>query len=351
MTVFAHNNAAIVYSPWNWHIDGTRALTNNSGAYFKTLITGSPTGITLNFDVSSMIADATKIAYRIDRTGGWQVVSVAATVTVPLPARTSAWQKHMLEVVMIASSDGSNRWASPYVTAVKFTGIDVTGGTPTLVAPTKAPLTATVLGDSITEGDSTVAASGSPTVRSDGTLGWAFLLGELLGAEVGVIGFARQGITWPGGGNVPALNDAWNLQAAGLARSFAVDPDAVIINHGTNDAGNAVPAATFTAGLTTLLNNLLAQTTKARIMVIRPFNQAYSISDFTDAIAATTKPSRITLLSGITWTGGDGFDSLHPGGWANLSKYGPAVAAAVRTGLNGPAVGRRIWNGTTWVAV
>lgn len=333
MTI-AHNDAAIVYSPWNWHIDGSRALSNNAGAYFKVMLIGTPTAVSLTFDVSSMAAVASKIAYRVDCTG-WQIVNVAASVTVTLPSYTAAWAKRTLEVRIHSTSESYDRWSSPHATAVKFTGITTTPGSVTAVAPVVMQLRGVYYGDSITEGINTVGTSGDSTVRSDSTLSYASLTADLLGAEIGVIGFGRQGIIRTGNGSVPNLQDAYALQAAGLARSFSTPVDFIAINHGTNDNGVSTPGD-FITGYTAFLNSLMGVAAyPTKIIVMVPFNGAYGVSVYRTIIAATNDPTRIRLLdTSGWWASGDGLDAVHPGGWANWSKLAPNTARQIRTMLD-----------------
>lgn len=333
----APNDPNIVYSPYNWDRTSARALTVCGGAYFRALIAGSPTAITLNFDVSSMTGTfPSKIAYRIDG-GGWTEATVAATVAVPLPSATSAWTEHLIEVAVKSTTQSVNRWASPYATAVKFTGITTTPGTCTTAAIQSAGLRGIVLGDSITEGNGIFSNSGDATVQSDATLGFAFRLRDFLGAEVGVVGFGGLGLTVGGNGNVPALTSSWKLNAASLNRSFTSAPDFAVVNIGTNDSRQSVTSATFQAALTTFLNDAIATLpSSTKIVVLLPFGGYYGTTVFQAAIAAATDPTRIAFVDTTGWFNtANSSDGIHPYGYADLSNLGPRTAAAVKAALLG----------------
>lgn len=331
----APNNTGIVYSPFNWDVTAARALCN-TGGYFKTQVNGA-TGITLKFDVSNVPSNAaqrTQIEYRVDE-GAWTARVPAALVDLPIPAETAAWTKHLVEVRMKSSTEAQNRWDSPYVTAVKFTGIEATPATATLTAPGKATLSGLFLGDSITEGINTLSNTGDAAERSNSRLSWATAVGGKLGSEVGVVGFGRQGLVVGGNGNVPVLGSTWKLIAAGISRSFSVQPDYVCINIGTNDQRNSVPAAQFTAAYTTLLNDILTTLPNAVIVVLHPFGQNYASTVYTEAIANSNEPRRVTYVPTTGWwSTADASDGLHPYGYANLSGIAPRAAAAIRENLS-----------------
>jgi lysophospholipase L1-like esterase len=94
-----------------------------------------------------------------------------------------------------------------------------------------------VYGDSITEG--VLALGGSQkfdTDHNDASVVYSYVLGGLLGAEIGVIGFGYNALTHPGSGGVAPLGQAWNQLWDGVPRNFSTPkPDLIVLNEGTND--------------------------------------------------------------------------------------------------------------------
>lgn len=339
-TAIAPNNAALIYSPYNWSISAPSAISINAGAYFSTLFTG--TTCLLNFDVLHMASPVSQIWWRIDAPEGpWTKANVATTVTLTIPASTISNADipyHLLEVTIKSTTETANRWnsvGSATGTAVIFTGLTL--DTAAVVAATlKAPLNILMYGDSITEGVRTVGESATDdTDRNDSAFCWAYRQGALLGAEVGVVGFGGQGILATGSGNVPAFPSAYNLLYGGVSRSFALRPNLIVIEEGTNDGGSNTIAA-----MTGALNGLQVACPGTPIAVLRPFNGTAQASNLQAAIAACGNPSGCLYVNtnGFfdTTYGTDGLN-LHPSGPNDLGRIAPQVAAAVRA-LLAPAV-------------
>ena len=93
-----------------------------------------------------------------------------------------------------------------------------------------------VYGDSITEGVLTLGGSQKfDTDRNDASVVYSYVLGRLLGAEIGVVGFGYNALTHPGSGGVAPLGAAWNQLWEGVPRSFTTPkPDLIVLNEGTN---------------------------------------------------------------------------------------------------------------------
>jgi lysophospholipase L1-like esterase len=327
-TTYAPNDARIVYSPYNWDVQAARALSVNSGAYFKTLITGSPTSVTLTFDLTSAIVAAApypQVAYRFDGQA-WTRLSFAASMALTLPTATSGFAKRELEVALAATSQNENRWNSPPVAGIAFTGLTVSASGGTIVAPALKPFNIMCIGDSITEGVYTLG--GLVDVNSsDATLGWAYLLSANLAAEVGVVGFGSQGFQVNGNGNVPFVHLSYNLIAAGISRSFSPAPNVIVINEGTNDGTVNVQTQ-----MGTLLNGLLAVVpTTTKIVVLRPFNGTSQAANWQAAIAACNAPSQVAYIDTTGFVQpADTEGGLHPTGAINMAQISPLVAQAVR---------------------
>jgi lysophospholipase L1-like esterase len=328
MVSAAPNNAAMVYSPYNWNIGGAAAITANAGAYFRTLF-GSSSTCALNFDVTGMVSPTSEIWSRIDN-GAWTQAVVGATVSLNIPAITlgnADVPYHLLEVVVKSTTETQNRWNAGNSTRVVFKGLTLDAGA-ALLAPLKAPKNLLIYGDSITEGVRTLGESASnDTDRNDAMMGWAYRLGALLGAEVGVVGFGASGLSVTGSGNVPVLGSSYGLLYAGVSRSFSPVPDMVIFNEGTNDGGNNTVAA-----MTAVLNGILTACPGTVVAVLRPFdgNQAANLQA---AIAACSNQAACHYVDTTGFFNTSyGVDSLglHPSGPNDLGLIAPQLAGALR---------------------
>ncbi|MDF2830257.1 MAG: lipolytic protein family [Mycobacterium sp.] len=345
---FAPNNAAFAYSPFNWDITASRALTPNAGAYCSIMITGG-SSYALTFDMSNVPSFVSQISYRING-GAWTDAQIAAVVPIAKPTTPGqdGWTRHRLEFMVKSTTESANRWSSPYLTSVKFLGLRVyhTGTLPTVAPVTKSAFTLLVLGDSITEGINTLSNIGDAVERSHGRLGWAFLQREELGCEVGVVGFGRQGVATTGNGSVPVVGSTWKFIANGLARSFATPPSMVLINQGTNDKNTSVSVATFSAAYTALLNDIIATLPSSTVIVVqRPFGTTYTVAEYQAIIAATSAPSRVKFVDTTGWWASyESSDSLHPFGWVNEQNLAPRTANALRAFVTGAGGGRRFLN-------
>lgn len=330
MVTFAPNNPGIVYSPYNWDVTAVRAKTINSGAYFKTRVDGGATALTLSFDVTNFLTIPSQIWYRIDGYT-WIRAVVAASIPMTIPTDTVGWAKHTVEVVMKSSTETENRWNDPQNTAVLFTGLDATGGSPTLTAPQKRSLNVIAYGDSITEGVLTIGSKSPQTDGNDVFGAWSWQMAESLGAEIGVIGFGATGLTKGGSGNVPQFSSSYDRQWGGASpvmRNFASPvPDAIVFMEGTNDG-----ATSSISQVTAACNALLALTPATTPLVwLRPFNGTTQEANIKAGIAACTTPSRCFYVDTAGWY--DGAEGLHPLGNLSKTSMGPRAAAAVRQAL------------------
>lgn len=310
----------VLFSPGNWNIAASTAKTINAGAYFRTVFGG--TSCSLQFDTSGLSAGFPKLEYRVDGTGPWTTVDLAATVAIAMPSETSGYASHLLEVNVRATTRTS-RWALGGIVAL--TGI-ILDSTKVLSKPGQRPLIGYVFGDSITEGLKSLSSSEDTVNSSNGMQSYASILGPALGAEIGVIGFSGQGFSNQGDGSVPVFGSTYNLIYAGVTRTFLPAPDFIVINQGTNDGSNNTIAAA-----TGVLNGLLAATpSTTKVFVLRPFN-GNQASNLQAAIAACTTPARVYYIDTTGFfTSANSGDGLHPYGWENITHIGPAVAGAIR---------------------
>ena len=326
-TTILPSNSAIYYSPYNWFVSGSLAKTISGGAYFKTLFSGS--SCTLNFALQT--APYPYIKVLID---GQPVYSgvVSANMSLTMPSVSASWPHHFLQVFVMGISGTPDRW-NTQAAALVLSSITLGSGA-TVSLPGVAPRTLLIYGDSITEAEWVTApvprGTPNPDVSTyEGTLGWAFLQGQLLGAEVGVVGFGRQGFVETGVGNVPAFGSTFNYLWAGQARTFSPMPDLVVVNQGTNDnSGIGITGSQTQTAAQAAFNAMLGVIT-CPIVVMRPFNG--NNWSYIQAALAAIGSSQITQMdtTGFFNTT-DSSDGLHPLAVANLGSIGPKVAAALK---------------------
>lgn len=323
-TTIAPNDPNLIYSPYNWKVNSTEARSINAGAYGRAFVNGTPTALT--FDVTGTTYNIPQIVYRVDG-GPLQRANVATSIALPTPAENS-WGKHLVEWTIAGTTEQQDRWGA-VETAVVFKGIVASDGA-TLSEWAVSPLNLLVYGDSITEGVRALTDNypgGTDVANNAAHLGWAYALTDLLGAEVGVVGFGGQGWVQEGSGDVPGFGDAWNYLWSGQARSFATVPDVVVINQGTNAA---TPATT--AQIRATLADIATTLPTTKVIVLRPFGgtQAAQISA---AVAALANPNVTYVDTTGWWNSADSSDDAHPYGYANIAQLGPRTAAVVRARL------------------
>jgi lysophospholipase L1-like esterase len=344
-TTIAPNDSNLVYSPYNWDLSSVRAMTINPGAYLRASIVGTPTAISALFDASDDTQSVLpEVAIKVDD-GPWTTYTVASSIALTLPA-TNGWAKHSVQMVMKSSwrGSGNSRWG-PTSQDVKFLGFLTSPGTCTSAAITKRALNILIYGDSITEGCYTLNNTSANTTDQDSALqGWAYLQAEVLGAEVGVVGFSNQGMVVVGTGNVPAFPSTYTLlYGSGPTRSFSSPtPDVIVINQGTNDGNGGASTSTFQANYLAALNALLVATPKTTIILaMRPFggsgsfpNAAAMAPYIQAARAACSDPTRVFYINTTGWLDTtDTNDGLHPYGHANITALAPLLASAIRSSL------------------
>lgn len=330
MSTISADNADIQYSPYTWGISGGQARTINAGAYFRIAFTGTPTTApTLGFDVSTLVAPLPRIAVSVD--GGPAVEhEIAASIPAPVPAGNS-WGVHTIEVTVVATTETQSRWPG-IATQVRFTGLtaDVTITSRAIRARAGRVL---AVGDSIAEGVRTLNKDATDdTDRNDARQGWAYLLGDALGMEVGVVGFGGVGIAKGGSGNVPRFADSVPYLWSGVSRDLTAEPSVIVAHIGTNDG--ALADADVTTDTTRLLDEWI--TTTAAPIVVLPGWLQRKAGAIQAGIAACSDPARVTYVDTTGWWAtSDASDSLHPYGYINEIDLVPRLAEYVAAVLGG----------------
>ncbi len=317
--IIAPNDPGILYSPYNWHTTSGNTIAVNGGAYFRTIFEG--TAVALETDTSDNTGYPTFWA-RIDY-GTWTTYTLSAGDPEFVLAAGLDDRKHLLEVVVkdAATATFTTRWT--LTDSVNFTGIKLDTGK-ALFAPTRRTKNVIIYGDSITEG---VFTHG--TGLNDGLASYGYALGQAIDAEIGLIGFAGQGVT-VGFGNVPALPSSYNLIYSGQARTFSPAPDIVIYNEGTNDS------TSITAGLVTVANGILAAAPSSKHLILVPFNGTHS-SEITAAAASIGASATAQSTSGW-FDPADSVDGTHPYDYSHVALIAPELIPVVQ-GLLNPSSG------------
>lgn len=342
MSTILANDANAQYSPYTWDVTASRARTINSGAYLRIAFTGDVAGLAATFDLTGLTSPYAVIDWRLDD-GPWTVTRLAASVPLTPPA-SSKWGKHFLEIRVQALGAGTARWTTAS-NGVNFTGLTATGTITTFAMPTRARRIFAI-GDSLAQG---VLANGSPetlpSAVNNAVMGWAYPLGALLGAEMGVCGFGGVGITTAGDDAVPKFGTIWSQLWDGKARDFTQAPDLIVTVPGTNDGAGG---GTVTTETTTWLNAMLAATPSTTKIALVENWKGIASAGIQAGIAGCTNPGRVTWVDTTGWwSDTDAPDAYHPWGYSNLTNLAPRLANSLEV----ISAGQRIWNGTAWVLV
>ena len=370
-TAYAANDPSILYSPYTWGFTTVSgyafAVTTNGGSRLRFQFNASGlTGLTLNFftgqATNNAAGQAASFWIRVDD-GPWQIAQVAnSAITCALPNWSASWPVHTVELRVRSIPTAVSRWVPasaglPPPAACAFTGYSVTAtSSSSAPAPIAKARNVLVMGDSQTEGwinlanaEGQVDATGG-TDGMDTTAGWAFLLGEQLGAEIAVVGQSGLGfINLPASG-VPGWASSWNYLWQGQARTFSPVPDLLVFMVGGDDLlgyvggnSNCSPAA-VQAQYTSMLQGVIAAMptlAPSRIACLTSMPgaaaaqiPAATISAFKGAIqgaAAAVSPA-IAYIDSSTWFGASdpSFDGAHPLAPAHVNKIAPLAGNALR---------------------
>jgi hypothetical protein len=280
-TSVAATDSHIAYSPYNWYKNGASyAQSPNPGAYLKMGFTG--TSIAVNFDVSPETnASVPAAQYPIIRYS----VDGRAPVTVQLAPTTKSIScasgltggSHTLLIQLVAGYVFLDFWTP--VNVVRITGFTLDDGASASTPSDAAAIqkkTALFFGDSITNGDNTVAnfkdGITNATETQDATVGYVQPIAAALGAEYGVVAYG--GASWDSGaadgGHTPGLMTFWQSYDSAHSRLAAGKltpiPDDIFINMGENRG----PGGGDVSNLLTSLR--AASSPDTNIWIIVPFS-------------------------------------------------------------------------------
>lgn len=320
MSTIAPTDANIAYSPYTWDVQASYAVTVSSGAYFKATIDGNPSNLSLLFDTSSGYASG-PIWVQVD-SGPWVKNSVSSSIPLNLEA---SWTSHTVTVALALRGNGAggNPWSAPPLGGLRFAGFTSSSE----ISARKIyqrPWRGFAFGDSRGMGILTLGNN-----VNDARYGWAYLLADALGAELGIRAFGGVGYTQSGDGGVPPFGTIWNQLYDGKAADFATTPpDFIVTMSGVNDGG-ATDAATTSAVISTLNAMLAATPASMPIIMFRDWKGAKAAAQQA-AIAGCSTPSRVKWVDTTGWwSPSDSTDGTHPYGYSNINELAPRMAAAM----------------------
>ncbi len=329
-TTIAPNNAAILYSPYNWTTAAGYARTINAGAYFRTIFSG--TSAVLTTDTSADASPYPRLACRVD-SQAWVFFTLAASNPNLTVATGLASRSHLLECIVEATSEFVTRWQASPQSLVSLTGL-VLDASATVTAPVRRTKNILAYGDSITECYKTLSSATTPDGSSAINCYSRFLM-DSEDAEVGIVAFGGTGITVAGVGGVPALPSSYNLLYPGVSRVFTPTPDLIIFNEGENDN-----TANIVSAYTTLSQALLSALPSTKQLLLIPFSQREAAN-----VQATVTAVASPLVSYVPTSGwfnsADSSDGQHPYGYSSYGLIGPKLPPFINAVLY-PATGRGV---------
>jgi lysophospholipase L1-like esterase len=298
-TVVAADHSDIRYQG-RWGHLGDAMATVNAGSGAVLRFTGRRIAVT--FDQST-VTHPPQIYVRIDR--GDRVLYTVDRDRIDLTARPGV---HTLEITVKDVDERANRWNPPLRSGLLLTGFRLDPGASTLRPPAPADRRIEFLGDSITQG---VRAAG-PTLGvngSDATKDYAWLTGRALRADFRQVGFGAQGITRPGGGEVPPSGQALPFNFAGSPVEPTYVPQVVVVNQGTNDGLAGTDPVVFQAAYLDYLRQIRATWPDAWIFAMRPLGGYFA----REIAAAAAADDHTVYVDTTGWLiAADYTDGLHP---------------------------------------
>lgn len=311
----AVNNSYLLWSPYNWHFNGSSwAESTPGGGYVKVAFSGSTLGIGVStttmagVPMNSVVIHAyidgttTPIEKTLADADGNNVVTFTSSLSSG---------NHYAQIFLSKTSTSYDRWNGP-ASVLRITKIQLaSNGSVRSLADTalaKKSRKILIYGDSITEGH----------LVSQDENAYSAIMAQHLGYEYGQVGFGYLGWTHNGSGNVQYFfntaatsSSSWrNYDATGtrlvdntnLSRGFLDGaPDAVFVNMGVNDAILNTGTALMRYKTAQWLNDI--RTTigaSPAVFVISPFN-------FGNTGNSTMVAYKAALLGGVS-----DYESAHP---------------------------------------
>lgn len=273
-------------------VDGVDCkCTINAGSelYFK--VKGA-TAVDVNFKINSVRATP-YFGYSID--GGEFIRQLITNPTIS----GLTTDEHIIRVVIDGLTESEDKYVGEK--GIAFYNITVNSGSIKGVIPKNR--TIMFFGDSITEGvralNMNADSNGNSSINA-----YPFQCCEKLNAVSYRVGFGASGVTKGGSGGVPeCLTVIDNMTNSRETPYF--EPDAIVINHGTNDGGAS--SETFKNEYNRVLDRLTIKYPGVPIFAAPPFNQSHS-ADIIECVANRSNCYLIDTAGwGVTYT-----DGIHP---------------------------------------
>ena len=291
-------------------IDGTpHKVTLTDGAHLYFMVENAA-----SFDVVFTVittGEEPYFAYSID--GGEPVRQHITEPTVTLPDTG----RHTVRIIADGMTEGEGKWDQEKGFAIKSI-TPAEGGSIIGIKPTEKVIF--FYGDSITEGIRAL----NMNATSDGnsaTNAYSWQCAEALGVTPYLIGYGASGIIMPG--SFHTMLNAIDYLSDGRPVDDSVQPDVIVVNHGSNDVGQN--RKLFEEQLTVTLHRLREKYPTAPIVYLIPFEQTHArvipgvVEKMENAYVIETR------LWNISYT-----DGIHPD--AAGAKYaGEMLAAELKT--------------------
>ena len=271
-------------------IDGTpHKVTLTDGAHLYFMVEKAT-----SFDVTfTVITDGAEpyFAYSID--GGEPVRQHITEATVALPDNG----RHTIRIIADGITEGVGKWGKEKGFALKSV-TPSEGGSIIGIKPTEKVIF--FYGDSITEGIRAL----NMNATSDGnsaTNAYSWQCAETLGVTPYLIGYGASGIIMRG--SFHTMLNAIDYLSDGRPVDDSVQPDVIVVNHGSNDVGQN--RKTFEEQLTITLNRLREKYPTVTIVYLIPFEQTHArvianvVTDMENTHVIETKKWEISYTDGI----------------------------------------------------
>jgi hypothetical protein len=273
----------------NWFKVGNVYRTITSGSELRLIVHGT-TRVALDYAIPVVAEYPAVVSVRYRPSGGaftaWKRFPlVQGGATVELIDRLSTILTYEVQVC-VSISETDPVWqlgAGLIVTRLRIQQ----GGTYAPGAFLKRMLG---IGDSIMAGVAALPYYEAPIVSRAGNCvpetNWFHTMANELGLEPHHNGFGASGITRPGNGGVPrAIDNVFNYMQ-GVPKALNDQYAAIIVDHGTNDAGLNTDPVEFKETYRELVNALKGACPSSKIILKRPWNGSYQ--NEIQALAAET---------------------------------------------------------------
>ncbi len=255
--------------------DSIGAITVNTGSTILARFQGK--GATLHLSVNQDPQQVPSLWLRVDEQE-WRVVTPAEDLDVSRQSLPEG--EHVMRLVVKGFREWERRWDPPLESSIVFRGLSLPQDGKLLDPPARPARLIEYVGDSITEGVLVLydPAQG-PAARdrwpqySDGRRTWAYQSALMVGAEPRIAGFGRLGLTIQANGGVPPGMYSYPLVYAGVPIDRSRQPDAIVVNMGTNDA--RASGEVFGPLYKAYIETIRKQYPESTIFCLRPFGGAH----------------------------------------------------------------------------